>query len=602
MANITYADKVTGSLFTATDANEIKTVVNNKADATSITGLLNETAHDNLDHTGLPGVPSITGLLNETAHDNLDHTGLPGVPTQLDTSLEPAPGKIPVAGTDGLIGAEWIRPFSNDIGNSGSQGFGVGICPSELPAGMATMTGTLDVASDNYGNYQYSDGSIMCWIPAFYYKYGDGTNGLAVNMVDIKPYSTYDSVTSANTAGYALHRAFYDEGVIQPGFFVDKYIASNNGGIASSIKNGAPLSSHADHNPFSGLTGAPPNSLSGAFAASKTRGAGFFPKSIFINSALALLSLAHGQAATATTWCAWYDVAGITNFPKGNNNNALGDTNDATVSYTSDGYLNCGLTGSGLPFAKTTHNGQVCGVADLNGTMFEISSGLTCVAPQTNITGATQANPCVLTVVGHSVQTGGYVTVRSIVGMTQLNDKIYTATVIDANTISLDGVDSTGFTAYSSGGDILAGTFKVIKPTVALKNITGGNTVNTDHWGTAGLAANFDDVNVKFVTTYPSNVFTQRFGSGGNQVLSPAVTGNDWTRTGSGVPIAGGVSISGSNLFGADFFYQHTLQDLCPLAGGTWSSSTNAGVWGLHMAFERAFTKVYVGFRSALYL
>jgi len=330
-------------------------------------------------------------------------------------SLVPGPGKIPIANADGLIDIGWIRQFSNSIGTPGSQGFGVGICPSTLPVGMTTMTGTLDAASDNYGNYQYSDGSIMCWIPAFYYLYGDGTNGLAVNDVAVRPYSYYDAVATANAAGYALHRAFYDGGVVQPGFFVDKYLASNNGGIASSIKNGAPLSSSSAHNPFSDLTGAPPNSYFGAFAASKTRGAGFFPKSLFINSALALLSLAHGQAAAAATWCAWYDAAGVTNFPKGCNNNALGDVNDATVSYTSDGYPNCGLTGSGLPFASTTHNGQACGVADLNGNMYEISPGLTCVAPQTNITGATQANPCVLTVVGHSVQAGGYVTVRSIV-------------------------------------------------------------------------------------------------------------------------------------------------------------------------------------------
>ena len=40
--------------------------------------LLDETAHDALDHTGLTGVPSISGLLDETAHDALDHTGLTG--------------------------------------------------------------------------------------------------------------------------------------------------------------------------------------------------------------------------------------------------------------------------------------------------------------------------------------------------------------------------------------------------------------------------------------------------------------------------------------------------------------------------------------------
>ena len=53
------------------------------------------------------------------------------------------------------------------------------------------------------------------------------------------------------------------------------------------------------------------------------------------------------------------------------------DSLDAGVIYTADGYSNCGQTGSGTPFEKTTHNGQGCGVADLNGNMWEISLGLT---------------------------------------------------------------------------------------------------------------------------------------------------------------------------------------------------------------------------------
>jgi hypothetical protein len=48
----------------------------------SVAGLLDETAHDLLDHTGLTGVPSTSGLLDETAHDLLDHTGITGIPTE----------------------------------------------------------------------------------------------------------------------------------------------------------------------------------------------------------------------------------------------------------------------------------------------------------------------------------------------------------------------------------------------------------------------------------------------------------------------------------------------------------------------------------------
>lgn len=273
----------------------------------------------------------------------------------------------------------------NDIGIAGEQGFGVGIYPEiELPEGFGKFAGTEDSTSGEYGNYQYSDGSVMCWIPAFYYKWGTGANGLALNVADVKPLGAYFSVAAANADGYALHRAFYDGGAVKKGFFVDKYLCSNNGGVASSIANGAPLSSHSTHNPFAGLDGAPTNQYWGALVAAKTRGPEFFCSSRFIFAALALLSYAHGKAATLATWCAWYDGAGVINFPKGNNNNALKDANDATVTFTTDGFddgsgngaQDSSLTGSGVPFAKTTHNGQASGVCDLNGNMWEITPGL----------------------------------------------------------------------------------------------------------------------------------------------------------------------------------------------------------------------------------
>ena len=264
----------------------------------------------------------------------------------------------------------------NNIGIPGQQGFGVGI-PGTLPGGFAAMAGSADVTSQNYGNYQFSDGSVMCYVPAFFYKWGTGSNGLAVNAVDIKPFSHFVEVASAEAAGYALHRAFYNAGTIRPGVFVDKYQCSNNGGVASSIKNGNPLSSAADHNPFNALTGAPANNYGGALAAAKTRGSQFFCNTRFIFAALALLARAHAAAATSTTHCAWYDATGVANFPKGCNNNALGDVNDAAIAYVSDGYSNCGKTGSANFFARTTHNGQASGVADLNGNMWEINTGLT---------------------------------------------------------------------------------------------------------------------------------------------------------------------------------------------------------------------------------
>ncbi len=65
----------------------------------------------------------------------------------------------------------------------------------------------------------------------------------------------------------------------------------------------------------------------------------------------------------------------------------------------------------------------------------------------------TQANPAVITSqVNHNLKTGDQVEIFGIVGMTELNNLNPYITVITPNTFSLNGIDSTAFTAYTSGG------------------------------------------------------------------------------------------------------------------------------------------------------
>ncbi len=312
-----------------------------------------------------------------------------------------SPDGTPVNFPSGIrIGAAGGAGTVNSIGTPGQPGFGAGIAP-EIPTGFAPTDGVNDPSSANYGNYQYSDGSVMVYMPHYCYKYGTGSNGLPVNTPDIKPFGYFEnSLTIANSQGYALHRAFYNGGAIRPGVFVDKYQCSNNGGIASSIRNGNPLSSSSAHNPFSNLTGSPSNIYAGAINAAKTRGSRFFCNTRFIQAALALLSNAHGSASANATYCAWY-MAGA-NFPKGNNNNALGDANDSTIAYVSDGYSNAGKTGSANFPAKVSHNGQLSGVMDLNGNMWEVNLGLTSngtayflLKPSVDVTTITSGNTLV---------------------------------------------------------------------------------------------------------------------------------------------------------------------------------------------------------------
>ena len=73
------------------------------------------------------------------------------------------------------------------------------------------------------------------------------------------------------------------------------------------------------------------------------------------------------------------------------------------------------------------------------------------------ITGVTQANPAVVTISSHGYSNGDYVIITGVVGMTQLNGKTFKVAGVSTNTFQLQTVDaaainSSGYTAYSSGG------------------------------------------------------------------------------------------------------------------------------------------------------
>ena len=526
-------------------------------------------------------------------------------------SLLPAPGKIPLANSAGKIDAGWTTLNVNDIGEPGAAGFGCGICPA-VPAGYTPMAGCTDVSSANYGNYTYSDGSICVWVPAFWLRIGHANNPTystyGVNSKSIKPIAAFPDDATANAEGYYRHRSFINAGANQLGFWRDKYDPSQNGTIASSIYNAMPLMS----GPAAGQVGfsvctangqTPANAYYGAFAVAKSRGNKFFPESVFIADALCDISEAHAQASTSTTYCAWYS-SGTTNFPKGNDNNALHSTDDSGVVFTTAGassYANFAKAGSGVPFAKTTHNGQACGISDVAGNIYKINPGLTCIATTKNITGATQANPVALTVAAHGRTTGDPVQIESVGGMTQLNGKIFACTVVDANTITLDATDGTAFGAYTSGGTCIGGTFYVLKTSVDIATVTGGATGATDHWGATGVAALFDAVTLKFNTTYPNNAFAQRYGNGANQVFAWDTSANRALAM-MGMPAAGGVSTSGSNAMGLDYYYQYIRDQLCVVSRGYWGNGSIAGGRYRDLTSHRTYSNYNVGLACASYL
>lgn len=631
-----------------------------------------------------------------------DETQDTGAFTTLKVTAGAGQGKILVSDADGDLSFLTLNNGIGRIGTPGECGFGVGICPeANLPAGMVPMDGCYQLGHANYGNYRFSDGSIMVFIPKFYYRLhawaanqltatrgnptvigqvghgyvngdrififsvagtgmtalnglvhtvtktgddtftipvdssgfaADGTGGESTkgfgasfefnknlvtylkNSIAIRGIETYADEAAANADGYALHRAFWDGNAEQVGFFVDKYKCSKNalgaGFVASSLPNGLPLSSASTHNPFADCTGGANYYYSAIDLAHRRDGANgavnaasnFFCCSRFIHSALAMLALAHGQYAQNDTWCAWYNAT--YNYPKGCNSNALKDTDDATVTYASDGYSNCGRTGSGVAFAKTTHNGQACGVADLNGLMYEISIGATCVASTVAIEAMSQAAACELTITGHGKETGDFIQIQAITQADWVgaNGKIWQITKTGDNTFTI-AFNSSGFgTPYDAAtdpGTLTKGVFYAAKKTTAMKTFTNGNAGATDHWGATGVAAMMDSFAPPFKTGF---AFGMRFGSGVNQVLSQALSGAGWVLAGLGFPVNGAaVDATGTNLFGKDYFYQYIINELCLRVAVYWSGTTAAGVWSAYWYNARGNSNDNVGLRAACY-
>ena len=74
-----------------------------------------------------------------------------------------------------------------------------------------------------------------------------------------------------------------------------------------------------------------------------------------------------------------------------------------------------------------------------------------------NISAITKAAPCVITTTAnHTIPTGWRVRVNGVVGMKEINmtaeDSYYIVTAASSNTITLNQVNSAGYTTYTSGG------------------------------------------------------------------------------------------------------------------------------------------------------
>lgn len=148
------------------------------------------------------------------------------------------------------------------------------------------------------------------------------------------------------------------------------------------------------------------------------------------------------------------------------------------------------------------------------------------------ITGVTQADPAVVTSTAHGLSNGEEVHISGVVGMTELNGRIFYVAGVTANTFQLENIDSTSYTAYSSGGTALRAFAKITSaatPSSSAPNVISWTKVSgaveyniykesNGVYGQIGIAtgSSFSDINIAANTSYTPPTSRNPFIGAGN--------------------------------------------------------------------------------------
>ena len=253
-----------------------------------------------------------------------------------------------------------MEEFEGDSGTPDMTGFGQGPCPRQDvldKLNLEPMPGCDEPGNANWGPYkEKTTGSIFVYLIPFWIYVGTDPTGahadLGEDYATAVPYYTYPDEESAAADGYYLLPGFKNGGKIQ-GVFRGLYIGSKSGTKLVSVKNAQPCT----------------ESNANLMQYARNMGDGYFMESLQVRAIITAISYLvgiHGNPA-------WKDATGTMNFPKGNNNSGR-DYNDSSVTFPQS---SSPKTGMGTPYAKTTHNGEECGIPDVAGCYYQWHLGMT---------------------------------------------------------------------------------------------------------------------------------------------------------------------------------------------------------------------------------
>lgn len=114
-----------------------------------------------------------------------------------------------------------------------------------------------------------------------------------------------------------------------------------------------------------------------------------------------------------------------------------------------------------IPFEFNDEQAYILELGDLYMRVY--ADGGIVTDTSTSITAASQANPCTITASGHGLSNGDRVLITGVVGMTELNNREFEVAGVSGADFDLLGVNSSTYTAYSSGGTVKR-IYEVVAP------------------------------------------------------------------------------------------------------------------------------------------
>lgn len=325
---------------------------------------------------------------------------------------------------------EFIR--YNHIGVPGTSTFGVGLAEQEdyESVGLKPAANCTDPNDFQYGLYvtrewpseppmpTYQDIVAMKWVPKFYIamlQKEEGTVNLNAeeleallpyvevtkeqmqeaqrrsphNAMVVAPADAFTDEADANSHGFFLMRGFIDNDTEHNGFFISntlttfsgypnnyclylgmpaKVVRMNNGSDIEIFRGSSVTTAGEIRWPYSNLD----VSYRGNFI-STLRNTDFQCCSTFAWAVISVLSFIQGQYANNTVDCAWYDANLATNYPKGINAGTEDCDDSSIVADEVNGDTGKVFVTSG--YEKTTHNGSITGITNVNGWVEQYTIG-----------------------------------------------------------------------------------------------------------------------------------------------------------------------------------------------------------------------------------